>query len=536
MVTERDSGSGMNYRRFHRGLTLVGIPLLFWNYTRISDDSGQVLFLLVLVSLVFASRVLSHHDRRRNGMQDNASLLPLMWTGACALYGTMIVWNHFFRQEILATAYRGDIFRQIYWNYWAPLYGHPEIPSPFDFLLIAALAAALYTAMKFYGERLAKADAGKILALLAAVNLILIVAFALSQSEARLLHNIYDYKNFGTRNDLLLFNTLEDVWKKWNTLMPALHGRNPHYPPGNLFILKAEQMYGVPGLLKVLVITATLLCVPLLYYLGRTLGMDRKTAFLAVALFVTSASPTIFPTTSLTPVTMFFSLLAYLGFFSAVKGGSWRGAALCGVSLALYSLLSFSVFIVGLSIFLIGLAYFCLTGDLRFNIGKTGVLTGLVFLASLLLVYALTGFNLWLCLIQSIHQNTHLMTANPFDTAPRYLLRSTGNILAYLLFTGIVPASLAMAGWLRLPKAPRKLGIFMAASLATLLAAGFSGLFFMETERIWVFFTPFLALSAAWGVRCHSYSDIRPDSAGLLVMTGFLATAVQEICFQHYWN
>ena len=526
-------GKGAAFNRF---LTVAGIPLLFWNYTRINNDAGQLLFLLAIAALAFISRLLAEQERRRNGINQRASILPLLWAGACTLYAAMIVWNHLFRQEILASGYRGDVFRQIYWNYWAPIYGHTEIPSLLDILLIAVLAAALYGTMKFYGERSVKTDTNKILAMFAVFNLVLIIAFALSQNEARLLQNVYDYRSFGTKNDLLLFNTLHDVWSKWDALMPALHGRNPHYPPGNFFILKIEQLYGVPGLLKALVITATLLCVPLLYHLGKTLGMDRKTALLGVALFVTSASPTIFPTTSSTPATMFFTLLAYLGFFSAIKHNNSRGAVLCGVSLALYSLLSFSVFIVGLSIFLTGLAYFCLAGDLRFNIAKTGAVAGMVFLASLLLVYELTGFNLWLCLSQSVRQNAHLMTADPFDTASRYLLRSSGNLLAYLLFTGVVPASLAAAGWFRLPKAPLKLGIFMAACLATLLAAGFSGLFFMETERIWVFFTPFLALSAAWGVRCHTDPDIRPETSGLLVMTGFLATSVQEICFQHYWN
>jgi len=517
----------------NRFMTVAGIPLLFWNYTRIDSDSGQLLFLLAVTTLTVISRYLASRERRCNGTDP---VPPLLWTGACVLYGAMIIWNHFFRREILDTAYRGDIFRQVYWNYWAPLYGHTEIPSLPGIFLIAVLTACLYGAIKFQAQRSIKMDTGKMLTLFAIINLVLIIAFALTQNEARLFQNIYDYRTFGTPGDLLLFNTLHDVWEKWNALMPVLHGRNPHYPPGNLFLLKVEQLYDVPGLLKALVIAATLSCVPLLYFLGGILGLERDAALLAVALFITSASPTIFPTTSSTPAVMFFSLAAYLGFFTAVKRNSAQGAATCGVSLALYSLLSFSVFVVGLSMFLIGLAYFCLAGDLRRNAARAGLLTGVVFLASLLLVYDLTGFNLWTCFTRSIQQNSQLMTASPFATVSRYLLRSTGNILAYAVFTGVVTAALAAAGWLRLARAPRDLRIFTGASLMTLLVAGFAGLFFMETERIWVFFTPFLALSAAWGIRCRPGAGSRPDTAGLLVMTSFLTTSVQELCFQHYWN
>jgi|GEM_PF-5124319 len=521
------------YAAINRFMTVAVIPLLFWNYTRITSDSGQVIFFLAILSLAVASSYLSGRKERSDGTR---SVLPLLWTGVVVLYTAMIVWNRCFRREILDAAYRGDIFRQVFWNFWAPLYGHPQIPHLPGIILIGLLAACLYGALKFYAVRSVKADPVRLLAFFAAFNLILIVAFALSRNESRLFQNIYDYKTFGTSADMLLFHTLHDVWEKWNALMPVLHGRNPHYPPGNLFLLKVEQVYNLPGLFKTLVILATLSCVPLLYFLGRTLGLDRTTAMLAVALFVTSASPTIFPTTSPAPVTMFFSLSAYLGFFTALRNNSVGGALACGIALALYSLMSFSVFIMGLSIFLIGMAYFCMAGELRFNTARAVLLAGLTFLASLLLVYELTGFSLWSCLVRSVHQNSHLMTAHPFDTISRYLLRSTGNLLAFAVITGIVPATLAAAGWLGLARAPRDLGIFIGASLATLLAAGFSGLFFLETERIWVFFTPFLALSAGWGIRCRRGDGIRPETAGLLVMISFLTTSVQELCFQHYWN
>jgi hypothetical protein len=517
-------------------ITLFCIPLLFWIYTRISSDSEQVLFLLIIYCLAITSHLFANSGQENNAKRNRLSIHSILWLNVGFLYVAAIAWNHLFRNEILELRYTGDIFRQIYWNYWAPLYGHPEIFSLHDVVLIALLSTSLFFAIKIYERKYTTADPGNLLVFIGLFNLLLITVFALSQSDARLFQNIYDYKSFGTDRDLALFSNLRDVWEKWNLMMPALHGRNPHYPPGNLFILKIEQLYHVPGLLKGLVITATLLCVPFLYYLGKVLGYSHETALLTVALFVTSASPTIFPTTSTAAATMFFTLASYLGFFTAIKNNRMRGAILCGFSLSLYSLMSFSVFIVGLSILMISLIYIFFDSQRRVYIVKTDIIAGITFIGSLLLLYIFTGFNLWSCLIQSIQNNSDIMTVDPFDAPVRYLLRSTGNILAYSIYTGIVLSSLALAGYSRLYKAALDIRIFIAGCLATLIAAGFSGLFFMETERIWVFFTPFLAISAGWGILSWSNPDNRPEIARLLIITNLLTTSVQEICFKHYWD
>jgi hypothetical protein len=531
MVYMEENGATLN-----KLITLACMPLLFWIYTRIGSDSEQVLFLLIILSLTIASHLLAETEQGNEvNKHHRFSIHSILWINAFVLYGAAIVWNHIFRNEILGHHYTGDIFRQIYWNYWAPIYGYAETPSLNEVLLIVLFSAAIYFAIKIYEKKYIETEPRTILIFIGVLNLLLIIAFALSQSEARLFQNIYDYKSFGADGDLSLFNNLHDVWEKWNLLMPGLHGRNPHYPPGNLFILKIEHLFHVPGLTKGLVITATMLCVPLLYYLGKMLGLSNDLALLAVTLFATSASTTIFPTTSMAAATMFFTLASYLGFFAAIKNNSMRGAVLCGFSLTLYSLMSFSVFIVGLSILIISLIYIISDSTSRINIIKTDIIAGITFLGGLLLLYILTGFNLWSCLAQSIQDNSNIMTVNPFDTPVRYLLRSAGNILAYSIYTGIVLSSLALAGCYRLSRAGLDLRIFISGCLATLIAAGFSGLFFMETERIWVFFTPFLAISAAWGMLSWSNSDNRPEIARLLIITNLLTTSFQEICFKHYW-
>ena len=518
------------------GITLIGMPPLFWVYTRIHNDGGQLLLLVLLAVLTLASLQLARTLPADRAARAQAGVHARLWIAAAVLYGAALAWNRLYRGQVLAHDYHGDVFRSIYWNFWAPLYGQREAVDARELLLVLALGAVLYAALRLYERYAARCGPALPLLGLAGLNLVLIAAYALTQDSARLLGNVYDYHNFGTAADLARFNSLHEVWANWTRLMPVLHGRNPHYPPGNLFLLKLEQVYGLHGLFKAGVIAATLGCVPLLYALGRRLDLSRQAALTAVALFVTTASTGIFPSTSTAPVTMFFTLLCYLGLFHALHTGTLRGAVLAGLALAVYALFSFSVSIVGLSVLLISLAALFHGGVDARAVIRTNLVLGLTLVLCLLLLYLASDFNIWGCLQQAIRQNSAIMTASPFDTPARYLLRSSGNLIAYLLFTGIVPAALAASGVLCLARAPHAARGFLLGGAVTLIAAACSGLFFMETERIWVFFTPWLALAAAWGLYAGSDGGQRRTLTGVLLLTALLSTGVQEICFRHYWD
>jgi hypothetical protein len=71
----------------------------------------------------------------------------------------------------------------------------------------------------------------------------------------------------------------------------------------------------------------------------------------------------------------------------------------------------------------------------------------------------------------------------------------------------------------------------LAAPLAMLLAVTL-GLGHLETERIWLFFTPALAIAAAFELHRRAGED-----AGLFAVILFLAllwTAAQELQYRHY--
>src|SRR5207253_985119 len=97
------------------------------------------------------------------------------------------------------------------------------------------------------------------------------------------------------------------------------------------------------------------------------------------------------------------------------------------------------------------------------------------------------------CFVTAVRGHQAQQGNEGFDDARRYLLRSTGNIIAYLM--SIVPLSVLTIGASRSAKPQAATALFVAL-MATVLIAGFSGLFYLETERIWILLTPAFALAA----------------------------------------
>jgi hypothetical protein len=153
-------------------------------------------------------------------------------------------------------------------------------------------------------------------------------------------------------------------------------------------------------------------------------------------------------------------------------------------------------------------------------------------------LYLATHFNLIACFITAVRGHQAQQGNEGFDDLQRWWLRSTGNIIAYLL--SIVPlcilAASAVAVWgFAKPQADgqRIARSFFIATLLTVLVAGFSGLFYVETERIWIFLTPAFALAAGYELRRRAEVEGR----GIIYVVLFLVIAIsctQEFFFQHY--
>jgi hypothetical protein len=99
------------------------------------------------------------------------------------------------------------------------------------------------------------------------------------------------------------------------------------------------------------------------------------------------------------------------------------------------------------------------------------------------LISVFSGFNYWEGLQEAIRQNSELLK-NPEYWSPLTagLWRSVGNLLAFGLILGPLT-------WIRIQSYPAKI---QWGLLAVFGLMAFSGLFYMETERVWALYAPFL--------------------------------------------
>ena len=114
--------------------------------------------------------------------------------------------------------------------------------------------------------------------------------------------------------------------------------------------------------------------------------------------------------------------------------------------------------------------------------------------ACALLLFVATGFPIWSCFAAARESNVALMRhAAGNDPAALWGPVSLGNAAAFLAGagSGLVAAFVSGARRGRFAREP-----VSRASLLALLAMTLGGIYFLETERIWLFALPWLAASA----------------------------------------
>ena len=508
------------------GLVLPALPALQTHQS--TEAARTALFLGCLgilgLGLVGYVRGIPYGFRR-------GSIVPLLVASTGALYGAVILWNFLFLRANSTGVHEGDVFRLAYRTFRSPIYGVAEIPSATDFLwiglpLLGFGAAFVWATLRrdFSIRRWAL--------LICAFQLVMIGSFALTQSSERLTGLERDYESFALPEDLERFDTLPDVFAEWNDYMSVLHLRNRHYPPGNLFMMKLEQTLEWDGFFRWVVILATLATTLLMVPLARSLELSLRGQRLAMLLLATSTGPLVFPTSFTAPLTMFFSAGACVCLLAALRAGSGgRYATTAGVLLAVCALFSFVVMTIGLllaALMIVGIITkrHSLVRSIRVGGQTVGVMIVVLFL-----VWLVLGFNIVECLSIARSNAQELMGASSFDDPTRYLLRSTGNVLAYITYTGAILTSLAVASLRKITPAPLRMAAF--ATFAALLFSGFSGQFWLETERIWIFFTPMLAVLAAGTLSDRCDPEDRATESAVLG-NNVLTASGQELWHLHY--
>jgi len=259
--------------------------------------------------------------------------------------------------------------------------------------------------------------------------------------------------------------------------VPALPVHAAGHPPGLLLTLDALGISS-PGGTAALCIGVGVLSVPLTYQLGRQL-LDERGARIATLLLGFAPGALIFGATSADAVYLTLGVLAAW----PLTARTWAWRSVGALALAAASLFSWSLLAVG--------AWAAILAWRRESIRVSLALCGLcaaALLAFYAVLYGLTGFDP----IGTLRATGDVYRAGIASVRP-YWYWLLGSPAAFLLVLGLPILWHA----LRALAAGRTIAIAIFALLACAAVIGFTK---AETERIWLFFAPFVCLAAASGV------------------------------------
>jgi hypothetical protein len=380
---------------------------------------------------------------------------------ATALAALSAISHPLLRGRILATWQGADAL--------APLYAFVEPVLRPQAIVFAAVAASL----AFLAPRLVdpeRTSRARFVLSLAAASIVLPLALHLVRGSVAGLGSQFDiYRNEEFLHDARRITDLPTFLDRYVELMPTLSLHGQHFPPGHAVLL---HVFGAGTLAAgVTVLAFASIGVLLAWRVLAELVEDRAARQGALLLF---AAPSLldFSCTSMDAVFLAFATLAWWL--------SLRNAWLAGAALLLATFFSFSALPVGLAIGL-----FAVLRRKWIPLGRILV----AYAAGALLLFVATGFPIWSCFLEARQSNSALM-ANAIGGDPGSLWGSLslGNATAFLIGAGCGLVAAATRGRLGDP--------LVRATLLTLLAMTCGGIYFLETERIWLFALPWLSAVA----------------------------------------
>ncbi len=511
------------------GLVLAGLPTFFAWLLQLTASAGQRwLFSLLMVSLGVAWW-LRRTEIRELRCQDPC--LSGLFLHGCLLMVLLIVWNTLFRVAVSNDVdFTADIFQARFRNFYAPFCGTMQAPQlkGFFFTLMSGGVLGAYL-LKTRNRAFEESS----MLIPAAFLLLLSMSMALSDNVSRLTDWMAHYGQFA--QGVPLFASIPELLANYTAGMDPLEVLRNHYPPGILLLLKTEDLLGFKGLARAVVMLSGLGTLWVLRQTGRMVGGTEGSSRLAVFFFVLSPGILVYITVDPGFIVVFPASLALYFFLQSMLTGKPAYALGMGLMFSLYTFFAFSS---GFLTLLLGILFLLLWrgGLMRLADGLTQITLSIAcFTAVYIALYYVTGFNLLACLKEAVH-NITAQLSNGFDNGYRYLLRSTGAILVYLAVAGIPQSYLISRPVVRAIKegSLNSLSPILAVGVGlSLLVCGFSGFFFLETERIWLFFTPALAVAAGCEAdRIFRQRGFAPVAA--MLICSMLLSAVYELYLQAF--
>ena len=468
------------------------VPVFLFFYLR-STVMHQHLIQLSILALAFF--LISWISRLKISRADAPShiLMNFFLSFSIVLF-LQSIWAYTFIVNYIVSGYRGDIFRKAFLRPHSPVYGESELlPIIVITGALAIMSIGAIVLLKTVSHPYFKLRYKFIYGI---VFIIFAATFALSESEERLL--TYYAQQYSFYVDVKLFDGPADLLKNYITNMPLLTKRGQHYPPGNLLVLSIGSQIGFIFGLKALCYLSPLVGFFYLDKLLSVLGFNNEESRFSLFLYLFGFGTIAFISLSTTPILLALFIVACYTVFN--NNGEIRRfyPAITGFILSVSFLFSFSTVV---------MIAFLFIADLfirNYHKQKILLLVRWLIVASVvslfyLCLFLLFGFNMYECFSISVENNQKLMTGNPYDDTLRYFLRSSGNLIAFFILPNITAAILTAWAIKELRHTRNELMRSYAQSFfLTILIFSFSGLFFLETERIWLFLTPSFAILAGF--------------------------------------
>jgi hypothetical protein len=319
--------------------------------------------------------------------------------------------------------------------------------------------------------------------------------------------------------------------RNYVAIMPRISLHGQHFPPGHALLLYAIGRVFGPGTLPagIACLVAFAIAIQLAYGALARVTSDGAARQGVLLLF---AAPSMLDFACASMDAVFLCLATGAWWLALVAFGSdWTSdksrvlaSIAAGVALFVATFFSFSIVSVGLA-----LAVFALVRHRARSRNAIVALAcaGAGYVATAVALQAASGFSILDCL-QTARANAKVLMTNAIGASPSTLWPelSFANPLAFAIGAGVALVAAAFTGALAERSAPRPWTI---AAVLTLVVMSIGGIYFLETERIWLFAMPWLSAIAV------SRGPMSALSLRTLLAVGLAQAAIMEALLFTLW-
>lgn len=353
------------------------------------------------------------------------------------------------------------------------------------------------------------------------------------------------YENEDVIFDVPKVGNIFEFLQNYPEKIPSLSLHGSHFPPGYVILLRGIALLGGCsdmtsikahiGLFGWIILILGSTAVIPLYFITRKI-FDSEIAFAAGLIFTLVPNSVIFGAVSMD---LLFAALALWPVWFLLKALDNKGNLLysfmAGILLALSTFLSFSGLVLYLFMFL--LIVLRMSKERFLLCLRAAIFTGLGFASVVAFLRVAIGFDFLETFLKARELESRLMSnvAAHFhkkSISELWLYTTWGNLLAFAIFTGFPIIGM----WLRALFKGISAGFremkaslsFLVATFVFVLIIGVSGIYHMETERIWLFVTALVVVAASGELSKSRLQDFQRKI--LYLVCGLLA--LQTILFE----